>query len=78
MTSDIRVKSIPHFERWIDWEKSPRAAEYRSSLLKRLYHSSGPEAPRAQPRYYVTTPTYFAGALRRLLPTRALDWVMRR
>lgn len=96
VTSDIRVKSIPHFERWIDWENAPRADEYRSGLLKRLYHSSGPdqfelppasvlkrlihatEARRAQPRYYVTTPTYFAGALRRLLPTRALDWVLRR
>lgn len=96
VTSDIRVKSIPHFERWIDWENSPRADQYRKGLLQRLYHSDGPdrfelppeavlkrlihatEASRAKPRYYVTTPTYVAGALRRLLPTRALDWVMRR
>lgn len=96
VTSDIRANSIPHFERWIDWENSARADEYRSGLLKRLYHSSGPdrfelppdsvlkrlihatEAPRAKPRYHVTTPTYIAGILRRLLPTRALDWVMRR
>ncbi|MEM8631551.1 MAG: SDR family NAD(P)-dependent oxidoreductase [Pseudomonadota bacterium] len=28
------------------------------------------------PRYYVTTPTYVMGFLRRLLPTRALDWVL--
>ena len=96
VTSDIRVNSIPHFERWIKWEASPRAEQYRDRLLPRLYESSGPdqfelppeavlkrlihavEAPRAKPRYYVTTPTYFAGVLRRLLPTRALDWVMRR
>ena len=27
------------------------------------------------PRYYVTTPTYMMGLARRILPTRALDWV---
>ncbi|MDF1728467.1 MAG: SDR family NAD(P)-dependent oxidoreductase [Sulfitobacter sp.] len=36
------------------------------------------ESPRPRPRYYVTVPTYFAGLLRRLLPTRALDRVMGR
>ncbi|WP_187429102.1 hypothetical protein ROLI_005040 [Roseobacter fucihabitans] len=34
--------------------------------------------PRPNPRYYVTTPTYLMGILRRLLPTRALDWVLSR
>lgn len=34
------------------------------------------EDPRPKPRYYVTTPTYLMGALRRLLPTRALDWLV--
>ncbi|MEM9344679.1 MAG: SDR family NAD(P)-dependent oxidoreductase [Pseudomonadota bacterium] len=43
ITSKIRENSIPHFERWIDWEASPRAAQYRDSLLKRLYNSSGPD-----------------------------------
>jgi hypothetical protein len=28
------------------------------------------------PRYYVTTPTYLMGALRRLLPSRTLDWLI--
>ena len=42
ITSDIRQKSIPHFERWIDWENSARADEYRS-LRGRLYESSGPD-----------------------------------
>ncbi len=37
ITSRIRVNSIPHFERWIDWKNSPRAEQYRASLLKRLY-----------------------------------------
>ncbi len=43
VTSKIRVNSIPHFERWIDWEASPRAEQYRQTLLKRLYESSGPD-----------------------------------
>ncbi|MEX5728440.1 NAD(P)-dependent dehydrogenase (short-subunit alcohol dehydrogenase family) [Rhodovulum iodosum] len=94
VTSKIRVNSIPHFEKWIDWQASPRAQQYRDSLLKRLYESRGPDAfelppsavtkklahaldsPRPRARYYVTTPTYVMGALRRLLPTSALDWVI--
>lgn len=95
VTSRIRVNSIPHFERWIDWRSSPRAAQYEQSLLKRLYEHRGPERfelpPEAvtrklvhalesanpRPRYYVTTPTWIMGALRRLLPTRALDAIIR-
>ncbi|MCM2562717.1 SDR family oxidoreductase [Lutimaribacter sp. EGI FJ00015] len=94
ITSKIRVNSIPYFERWIDWENSPRAAQYRGKLLKRLYESRGPdrfelppgavtakllralEAKNPRPRYYVTTPTYIMGALRRVLPARALDWIL--
>jgi len=41
ITSKIRVNSIPHFERWIDWRASPRRAEYEATLLKRLYEPSG-------------------------------------
>ena len=43
ITSKIRVNSIPHFERWVDWRNSPRRAQYESSLLKRLYESRGPD-----------------------------------
>lgn len=96
VTSDLRKKSIPHFERWIDWKASARSAQYQDTLLARLYRDTGRdpfelppeavlkklihalEAPTPRPRYYVTFPTYLSGALRRLLPTRALDWVMRR
>lgn len=46
------------------------------SVLKRLVHAS--ESNRPQPRYYVTTPTYLMGFLKRILPVRALDWVLRR
>ena len=96
VTSKIRVNSIPHFERWIDWKNSPRKTQYETQLRKRLYQSSGPdtfelppeavvtklihalESPRPRPRYYVTTPTYVSGILRRILPTRTLDWVLAR
>ena len=36
ITSRIRENSVPHFEKWVDWEASPRAGEYRN-LLHRLY-----------------------------------------
>ena len=94
VTSRIRQNSIPHFERWIDWENSPRAQQYRDTLRARLYDKSEPdffelppdavtrrliaalESRRPRPRYYVTTPTYILGGLRRVLPTRVLDYVL--
>ena len=47
-----------------------------SAVTKKLIHAL--EAKRPRPRYYVTTPTYAAGIMKRLLPTRALDWVYTR
>jgi NAD(P)-dependent dehydrogenase (short-subunit alcohol dehydrogenase family) len=38
----IRENAIPHFERWIDWKNSARAAEY-APLVERLYKASGPD-----------------------------------
>jgi NAD(P)-dependent dehydrogenase (short-subunit alcohol dehydrogenase family) len=97
ITSKIRENSIPHFERWIDWEGSPRAALYRDKLLKRLYNEKKKrdfferkpaavtkkliralEADRPKARYYVTVPTHVMGALRHVLPTRAMDWLLAR
>ena len=90
----IRLNSIPHFEKWVDWENSPRRTEYENSLLKRLYQGGAPdrfqltpaattaklvralEDPNPRPRYFVTTPTYLMAAARRILPSRALDWVL--
>ena len=43
VTSKIRQNAIPHFEKWIDWEASPRAEQYRSGLRQRLYKDSGPD-----------------------------------
>ena len=34
------------------------------------------EAKRPKPRFYVTKPTYIMGALRRILSTRMLDWIV--
>jgi len=90
----IRENSIPHFERWIDWEKSVRADEYRTGLLDALYKGQvdapfqlepsavtaklihALEHPRPRAKYKVTTPTYAMAALKRLLPTRAMDWIL--
>lgn len=95
ITSRIRANAIAHFERWIDWKASARAAEY-APLVQRLYTASGPdrfelpasavtaklihalESRRPKARYYITTPTWAMGTLRRLLPTRMLDWVIAR
>ena len=95
VTSSIRENAIPHFERWIDWENSPRRSQYET-LKERLYTDSGPDpfelpasavtkklihaatAKRPKPRYYVTKPTYFMGLMRRILPTRGLDAIVRR
>lgn len=44
VTSKFRVNSIPHFERWIDWENAADPDRYRRELLKHLY-DDGPRAP---------------------------------
>lgn len=43
VTSKIREKSIPHFERFINWQASPLRGLYEKRLLKRLYESNGPD-----------------------------------
>ncbi|MBO9442498.1 SDR family NAD(P)-dependent oxidoreductase [Phaeobacter italicus] len=43
VTSKIREKAIPYFERYVDWENSALRDRYESSLLKRLYESKGPD-----------------------------------
>ena len=45
-----------------------------SAVTRRLIHALESSRPRA--RYYVTFPTWFSGAIKRLLPTRWLDWVV--
>lgn len=43
----FRKNSIRQFERWIDWENSARAEQYRATLLKRLYEPAAPSALQA-------------------------------
>ncbi|TGN61727.1 SDR family NAD(P)-dependent oxidoreductase [Paracoccus liaowanqingii] len=50
ITSRIRENAIPHFERWVDWQASPRADQYRATLLKRLYEPSGKDRFELPPR----------------------------
>ncbi|WP_170407783.1 SDR family NAD(P)-dependent oxidoreductase [Ruegeria arenilitoris] len=45
-----------------------------SAVTDKLAHAVGSKRPRA--RYYVTTPTYIAGYLRRILPTRTIDRIL--
>lgn len=47
-----------------------------SAVTKVLIHAV--ESRRPRPRYHVTTPTRIAGLGKRLLPTRALDWLVGR
>lgn len=44
------------------------------AVTAKLIHAVEAKRPRA--RYYVTTPTYLMGFLCRILPTRALDWLI--
>ena len=97
IATKIRENSIPHFERWIDWQASANKKAYETELRPRLYEPKvkkdrfelpssavteklihALEHSKPKPRYYVTTPTYIAGTLKRLLSTRLLDKVLRR
>ncbi len=45
-----------------------------AAVTAKLIHAL--EARRPKARYFVTVPTYLMGIARRLLPTRALDWLI--
>ncbi|KIC41754.1 oxidoreductase [Ruegeria sp. ANG-S4] len=45
-----------------------------SAVTEKLAHAVSAKRPQA--RYYVTTPTYIAGYLRRILPTRSIDRIL--
>ncbi|MCH8467108.1 MAG: SDR family oxidoreductase [Roseinatronobacter sp.] len=46
------------------------------AVTRRLIHALESRRPKA--RYYVTTPTRLLGTARRILPTAALDWLLRK
>jgi len=79
----IDAESSPHRETYRAMErrltKRGPAAPFTlgpEAVLKRVIHAL--ESPRPRARYYVTFPTHLFATLRRLLPHRALDWVLRR
>ncbi len=92
ITSRFRANARAPFERWIDWKSSARRADYKRPMERLYSDDPGPfelppeavtralihavEAPRPRARYRVTTPTTLAMAMKRLLPTRAMDRIV--
>ena len=40
INTDIKKKSIKHFEKWIDWKKSIHQKTYENKVIKRLYNNN--------------------------------------
>ena len=40
INTDIKKKSIKHFEKWIDWKKSVHQKTYENKVIKRLYDNN--------------------------------------
>ena len=40
ISTDIKKKSIKHFEKWIDWKKSIHQKTYENKVIKRLYDNN--------------------------------------
>ena len=40
INTDIKKKSIKHFEKWIDWKKSIHKRTYENKVIKRLYDNN--------------------------------------
>lgn len=92
ITSRFRANARAQFERWIDWEASARRADYErlmdrlyqdgtakfelppDAVTKVLIHAL--EAARPRARYRVTVPTKLGAAMKRALPTRAMDRIL--
>lgn len=86
--------ALAHFKRSVDIDSSPHRDLYRARLdsmerggketfklgpdavALKLAHALESSKPRL--RYFVTTPTYLAAGLRRILPARLLDHVVAR
>lgn len=59
--------------------KAPEPSKYElqpDAVTKQLFHALTAKSPR--PRYYITRPTKFVAIGKRILSTRALDWVILR
>ena len=40
INTDIKKKSVKHFEKWIDWKKSVHQKTYENKVIKRLYDNN--------------------------------------
>ena len=40
INTDIKKKSVKHFEKWIDWKKSIHKKTYENKVIKRLYNNN--------------------------------------
>jgi len=93
VTSRFRATGREKFERWIDPASSVHQQNYQAVIKRLESAGDPPftlgaeavarklrlavESVHPKPRYHVTVPTHVFKALRRLLPTRALDAVIR-
>jgi NAD(P)-dependent dehydrogenase (short-subunit alcohol dehydrogenase family) len=86
--------ALSKFVKTVDIESSPHRAVYEARLARmqqggnnmfklepeavarKLVHAVESAHPRA--RYYVTTPTYVAGAMKRVAPRALMEWFVRR
>jgi NAD(P)-dependent dehydrogenase (short-subunit alcohol dehydrogenase family) len=86
--------ALSNFLKTVDIENSPHRAVYEARLARmqqggnnmfklepdavarKLVHAVESAHPRA--RYYVTAPTYLAGAMRRVAPRALMEWFVRR
>jgi len=78
---NINRDKSPHRQRYLLMEsrltKAGPAVPFTlppDAVLKKVIHALESKSPKA--RYYVTFPTHLFGTLRRLLPTKFLDWLL--
>ena len=95
ITSDFRRNARREFDKWINWQSSARADQYRTTLVPRLHAVEATpdrfelgaqavtdklikalDSNRPRAHYYVTTPTWIAATLRRILPTSVIDAIL--
>lgn len=81
LSSNIAVESSAHRDQYRKQQKRLESATAPQpftlgpeAVYERLVHAL--ESLNPQPRYYVTKPTYLLGFLKRVLSTRALDWLL--
>ena len=93
VSSEFRTNSQRKFQQWIDADQSPHRTTYPKVIDRPESEGKPPftleadavarklrkavESPTPKLRYHVTVPTHVFKTLRRILPTRALDTVIR-